>query len=162
MTGLDRKDGESPRVAIFRGLAVDVLKNTEELSRWDFTQEYPLRLLPQNLNDFTADERRFMRNGSRLDFLFYHKITKEPLAVVEVDGYSFHKEGTRQAERDALKDSVLKKIGIGLLRLSTQGDTGQERERLKAFLLEVHAARNAPAAALRKRKLNVPSGQDCP
>ena len=162
LNGLVRKEGESPSEAIFRGLAVDVLKNTEELSRWDFTQEYPLRLLPQNLNDFTVDERRFMRNGSRLDFLFYHKITKEPLAVVEVDGYSFHKEGTRQAERDALKDSVLKKIGIGLLRLSTQGDTGQERERLKAFLLEVHAARNAPAAALRKRKLNVPSGQDCP
>lgn len=40
---------------------------------------------------------RFLQNGSRLDFLFFHKVTKEPLAVVEVEGYSFHREDTRLA-----------------------------------------------------------------
>lgn len=67
-----------------------------------------------------------MQNGSRLDFLFFHKVTKEPLAVVEVDGYLFHWEGTRQAERDSLKDSVLRKIGIPLLRLSTRTEDGND------------------------------------
>lgn len=65
-----------------------------------------------------------MRNGLRLKFLFFHEVTKEPLAVVEVDGYFLQKEGTRQEERDALKDSVLRKIGIPLLWLSTCTETG--------------------------------------
>ena len=83
-----------------------------------------------------------MRNGLRLKFLFFHEVTKEPLAVVEVDGYLFHREGTRQAERDALKDSVLRKIGIPLLCLSTRTETGREGEKLKSFLLSVHSSRN--------------------
>lgn len=65
-----------------------------------------------------------MRNGLRLKFLFFHEVTKEPLAVVEVDGYFLQKEGTRQEERDALKDSVLRKIGIPLLWLSTCTEMG--------------------------------------
>ena len=139
--GIARKEGESPSEALFRQLAGDVLGSTDELHLWGFTQEYPLRMLPQRLDNFTDEERRFMRNGSRLDFLFFHKVTKEPLAVVEVDGYSFHREGTRQAERDALKDSVLRKIGIPLLRLSTRTETGQEGDKLKTFLLGVHTSR---------------------
>lgn len=90
-----------------------------------------------------------MRNGSRLDFLFFHKVTKEPLAVVEVDGYSFHKEGTRQAERDALKDSVLRKIGIPLLRLSTRTETGREGEKLKGFLLGALSSQKGRDSMLR-------------
>lgn len=90
-----------------------------------------------------------MQNGSRLDFLFFHMVTKEPLAVVEVDGYSFHREGTRQAERDALKDSVLRKIGIPLLRLSTRTETGQEGEKLRSFLLGVHSIRKGRSATVR-------------
>lgn len=147
--GIARKEGESPSEALFRKLAGDVLEKTEELHRWDFTQEYPLRLLPQHLNDFTDEERRFMRNGSRLDFLFFHKVTKEPLAVVEIDGYSFHKEGTRQAERDAMKDSVLRKIGIPLLRLSTHTETGREGEKLKTFLLGALSSRKRRDSVLR-------------
>ena len=86
-----------------------------------------------------------MRNGSRLDFLFFHKVTKEPLAVVEVDGYSFHKEGTR----DALKDSVLRKIGIPLLRLSTRTETGREGEKLKGFLLGALSSQKGRDSMLR-------------
>jgi hypothetical protein len=44
---------------------------------------------------------------TQTDFLIYRKVDKSPVLVIEVDGYAFHREGTRQAERDALKDSVL-------------------------------------------------------
>lgn len=150
--GIARKEGESPSEALFRQLAGDVLGSTDELHLWGFTQEYPLRMLPQRLDNFTDEERRFMRNGSRLDFLFFHKVTKEPLAVVEVDGYSFHREGTRQAERDALKDSVLRKVGIPLLRLSTRTETGREGEKLKSFLLSVHSIRKGRRCPVREPK----------
>ncbi len=44
------------------------------------------------------------------------------------DGYAFHREGTRQAERDVLKDSVLAKCGLPMLRLSTVGSDVLEED----------------------------------
>ncbi len=65
----------------------------------------------------TARERDFMRNRASCDFVLYFKVGKAPLAVIEVDGGSH--EAEPQAERDALKDSILRKSGIPLLRLKT-------------------------------------------
>lgn len=39
--------------------------------------------------------------------------------AIEVDGTKYHAEGSRQAERDAMKNSVLKKCGIPILRIRT-------------------------------------------
>ena len=49
------------------------------------------------------------------------------MLAVEVDGYSFHKKGTRQAERDALKNSILEKYDIPLIRFNTTGSNEEER-----------------------------------
>ncbi|WP_027252941.1 AAA domain-containing protein [Photobacterium halotolerans] len=65
----------------------------------------------------TPRERDFMRNRASCDFVFYFKVGKMPLAVIEVDG-GYH-DTARQAERDALKNSILRKSEIPLLRLRT-------------------------------------------
>ncbi len=65
----------------------------------------------------TLREREFMQNSASCDFVLYFKVGKTPLGVIEVDGFS-HSEPL-QAERDALKDSILKKSGLPLLRLQT-------------------------------------------
>ncbi|MCP1499892.1 RecA/RadA recombinase [Pseudomonas migulae] len=65
----------------------------------------------------TPRERSFMRNGASCDFVLYFKVGKKPLGVIEVDGGSHDKPD--QAERDALKDSILRKCEIPLLRLRT-------------------------------------------
>ena len=44
-----------------------------------------------------------------------------PVLAIEVDGFHYHKEGTRQAERDQMKDDIFTKYGIPLLRLPTNG-----------------------------------------
>lgn len=54
-----------------------------------------------------------------------------------VDGYAFHRAGTRQAERDVLKDAVLAKCGLTVLRLSTVGS--DERRRIRKKLEDVVA-----------------------
>ncbi len=64
---------------------------------------------------------------SHTDFVIYRKIDKSPVLVIEVDGYAFHRKGTRQAERDVLKDAVLAKCGLPLLRLSTVGSNERKR-----------------------------------
>ncbi|PKU22926.1 AAA domain-containing protein [Telmatospirillum siberiense] len=65
----------------------------------------------------TERERDFMRNRASCDFVLYFRVGKTPLGVIEVDG-GCH-DTVRQTERDALKDSILKKSEIPLLRLQT-------------------------------------------
>ena len=71
------------------------------------------------LND---EERRYASNGAtHLDFLIYNRVSKRPVLAIETDGYQFHKQGTRQSERDRMKDRILDRYALPLLRLSTTG-----------------------------------------
>ncbi|GLQ07602.1 helicase [Sneathiella chinensis] len=79
----------------------------------------------------TAREREFMRNGASCDFVLYYKVGKAPLAVIEVDGGSH--EAALQAERDNLKDSILVKSGIPMLRL--QSVESHVEETIEAFIV---------------------------
>ncbi len=83
-----------------------------------FHSQIALIQLVSSANEaLTSWERDFMRNRASCDFVLYFKVGKTPLGVIEVDG-GYH--GTaRQAERDALKDSILRKSEIPLLRLQT-------------------------------------------
>ncbi len=59
------------------------------------------------------------------DFLIFNKLDKMPVLVVEVDGYAFHANNPRQLERDRMKDRILEKYGIPVLRLGTN-ESGEE------------------------------------
>ncbi len=94
----------------------------------------PLNILLRNLEMMTDEEKKYATNPlTHMDFALYSKISKKILAAIEVDGYTYHKEGTRQAERDLLKNSILEKYDIPLLRFSTTGSG--EKERLENLLL---------------------------
>lgn len=137
-----RKSGESPAEALFRNLLMTLQKD-ERFGHWKFTQEYPLRLVPISLDSFTNQERRYMFNGARLDFILYDAFDRQPIAVVEVDGASYHKDGTRQSERDVLKNTILEKVGVPLFRFRTDSVEGQELEQISTFLSKIYADRNA-------------------
>jgi len=88
----------------------------------------PLNSLLRDLSKLTDEEAKYALNPlTHLDFALYNKISKKILAAIEVDGYTYHKAGTRQAERDTLKNSVLEKYEIPLLRFSTTGSGEKER-----------------------------------
>ncbi|MCQ4308243.1 AAA domain-containing protein [Pseudomonas stutzeri] len=72
----------------------------------------------------TARERAFMARAS-CDFVLYFKVGKKPLGVIEVDGGSHDRPD--QAARDALKNSILAKSGIPILRLRTVESRIEER-----------------------------------
>lgn len=96
------------------------------------TSFYPLSRLikhPEEVLQDSPEELAFACNPfSHIDFLIVRRIDHQAVAAIEVDGYNFHKEGTRQFERDRLKDSILRKYDFPLLRLSTK-DSG-EREKI--------------------------------
>jgi hypothetical protein len=100
--------------------------------------QLPLSMLVRNAEPLTAEEIAYATHPwAHADFVIYRRIDKSPVLVIEVDGYGFHREGTRQAERDVLKDSVLAKCGLPMLRLSTVGS--DERQRIRQKLDEVVA-----------------------
>ena len=73
-------------------------------------------------HNLTNEEYAFYLNpNSHADFLIYNKMSRKPVLVIEVDGVSFHEQQKKQNVRDAKKDSILKKAGISLLRLKTNG-----------------------------------------
>lgn len=83
----------------------------------------------QSLNDLIKDksllneaERKYASHpNTHIDFYVFKKIGEKPVLAIEVDGYKNHKKGTKQYERDLLKNSILKKYNIPLVRLKTNG-----------------------------------------
>lgn len=91
-----------------------------------FHSQIFLSQLASSVNEtLSPREREFMSNRASCDFVVYFKVGKTPLGVIEVDGGSHDAEP--QAARDALKDSILRKSGIPLLRLRTVESSIEER-----------------------------------
>lgn len=92
----------------------------------------PLNMLirnPKLLND--TECRYAMNSATHLDFLIYNRISKKTVLAVEVDGFAHHKDGTIQAERDRMKNHILKLYGIPLLRFPTNGSGEHEKIKTK-------------------------------
>ena len=51
------------------------------------------------------------------------------MLAIEMAGSGFHEAGSKQAERDAKKNSILDKCAIPLLRLRTDGSGEKEKIR---------------------------------
>ena len=108
-------------------------------SKFSFVFEMPLKdvvnknyigELPEELSTFAN------RNWAHVDFTVFNRVTKEILFGIEVDGYNYHKKGTRQAERDLKKNAIFERIGLPLLRLSTKGSGEEDKiiEQLDTYL----------------------------
>ncbi|WCM18176.1 AAA domain-containing protein [Paraburkholderia bryophila] len=80
----------------------------------------------------TAQEREYMKNRASCDFVLYFKVGKTPLGVIEVDG-GYH-DKPDQIARDALKNSILRKGNLPLLRLPTVASHIEEK--VGAFLAQ--------------------------
>lgn len=144
-----RKGKESPAETLFRKALEELKKDLPEgqTLSWDFTQEYSLSALVRKTEAkeelYTPAERQYMHNEKTcLDFLIYDRMDREPLAAIEVDGEAFHKPGSVQAQRDAKKNSILRKIGLDFIRLRTRSAEGNEMEKVKALLQRVLEKRN--------------------
>ena len=87
----------------------------------------PINDLLKDLKLLNEEEKKYASNDwTHIDFVIYNKMDKKMVMAIEVDGYHFHKKGTRQNERDKLKDSILQKYNVPLIRLKTTG-SGEEK-----------------------------------
>ncbi|WP_029409972.1 AAA domain-containing protein [Treponema pedis] len=113
---------------------------TEEFKNLGVIFEQPLKDIGNlnNLKNLNEEEKAYAsKTWTHIDFLIYNKISKKPVLAIEVDGHKYHKKGTRQSERDTLKNRILEACNIPLLRLSTAGSGEREKilEKLKNIKL---------------------------
>lgn len=80
----------------------------------------PLISIVKDTSQLTDEERKYADNiWTHVDFLIFSKLDKSPFLVVEVDGIAFHENSNIQMERDRMKDSILNKYNIPILRIKT-------------------------------------------
>ena len=97
----------------------------------------PLFRILENKNLLNKDELKYASHEwTHIDFVIYNKMDKKPSLAIEVDGYTFHKKFTAQSQRDELKNEILKKYNIPLIRLSTIGS--DEKNIIKSKLDELY------------------------
>ena len=124
-----RRISEYDSENIMYGHLSDMLREMPELTLKVICHQ-PLRLLIRKSELLTGEEYRYaFHPNTHVDFMIYNQISKAPVLAIEVDGVQFHRKGTRQAQRDQMKNEILKKYGIRLLRLPTNGSGEMEKVR---------------------------------
>lgn len=106
----------------------------DEFSKYDAVLHFPLRNLLSDFSKLSAEEKQYAGHyATHLDFVIYNKLGKNPVLAIEVDGYEYHQKGSRQNERDAMKNKILETYGLPLLRFSTTGSGERKKlvERLR-------------------------------
>ena len=82
-----------------------------------------LATLVKDYEPLTEEERTYPRNPlTYVDFLLFNK-----MLTIEVDGTGFHETGSKQAERDRKKNSILAKCAVPLLCSRTDGSGEKEK-----------------------------------
>lgn len=114
-----------------RVLLEEILSN-EEYNLFNYTQQMLLFNLLMDNSKLTKDESLYVKNRASLDFVIFRKLDKACIFAIEVDGFTFHENNPKQLYKDSLKDSILKKYNIPLLRLPTNGSG--EREKIMKYL----------------------------
>lgn len=119
-------------------LITDILKE-EKINNLEIAVHIPLRTILRDINLLTDDEKQYAMNPlTHIDFLIFNKIDKSPRLAIEVDGVSFHAEGTIQKRRDVMKDNILRKYNMETFRAKTNGSN--EREKLIKKLEKVQSS----------------------
>lgn len=98
----------------------------------------PLYRIIKKLSFLDDDEKRFVLNqNTHVDFIIYSKVTKQLILIIEVDGIKYHENNPSQLKRDNLKDRILEKYNIPIIRFKT--NESREEERLILKLNEIIA-----------------------
>lgn len=100
-----------------------------------YAEEMLIRNLIRDVGQLNKEELQYVNNRASLDFVIYRKIGKSCVMAIEVDGFEYHENNPKQLNRDRLKNSILEKYKIPLLRLPTN-HSGEE-EKIKKKLDEL-------------------------
>ena len=116
---------------------IDEILKENNFDNLDIAVHVPLINVLTDMELLNEEESKFATNTwTHIDFIIFNKMDKKLVLAIEVDGYYFHREGTKQQQRDQIKDKILDKYDIPLIRLSTIGSSEKEKleEKIKQIL----------------------------
>ncbi|MEQ6378588.1 AAA domain-containing protein [Bacillaceae bacterium S4-13-56] len=117
-------------------MVIEKVLNSPEFRGLDRVLHQPLRMLIKDTSKLSEEERQYAMNIlTHTDFVIFNKVDKMPVLVVEVDGHAYHADNPKQLKRDKMKDEILAKYDIPILRMKTT--ESDEEKRLKEKLGEV-------------------------
>ena len=115
-------------------LIIDEVLKEDNFLHLDVVLHRQLRVIIKDFSLLNEEETKFVNNeNTHIDFLVYSKINKQIVLAIEVDGYKYHEKNPIQLKRDKLKDEILEKYNIPIMRFSTI--SSQESKRLKDYLI---------------------------
>lgn len=114
---------------------IDEVLSFDQYSNLDQVPHYSLHKLIRDTSILNEEELAFVHTSSHIDFLIYNKICMQPILAIEVDGVTYHENNPIQLKRDALKDRILAKYNIPIIRFATNGS--EEEKKLIHKLEEV-------------------------
>ncbi|SDH52796.1 AAA domain-containing protein [Desulfosporosinus hippei] len=118
----------------------DILKE-KQYDNLSFTTEVMVKNLLKSPEKLTPQEQRYVNNRASVDVVIFHKQDKQPVLIIEVDGFAFHENNPSQLEKDAMKDEILRKYEFSFLRLPTNG-SGEEGKIRSQLDVALKAVRN--------------------
>lgn len=107
---------------LYYSVILDVLHNNNLENAIHVQNQYPMLYLTKQYEGvvLTEDERQYAnKSWTHVDFLLSNTTSSKPLLVIEIDGLAFHRAHSDQENRDRMKDSILNKIGIPIMRVKT-------------------------------------------
>jgi len=108
-------DSENLMYALIKEVLAD-----SSFSKYDVLMHFPMRQLINDFSKLDQQELKYASNPlTHIDFIVYNKPSKTPVLGIEVDGFEFHKDGTKQADRDKMKDAILSNYNFPLIRFKT-------------------------------------------
>jgi len=106
---------------------IDKILKENNYDNLDIAVHVPLINILADMELLNEEEVKFATNTwTHIDFIIFNKMDKKLLIAIEVDGYYFHREGTKQQEKDKIKDKILYKYDVPLIRLNTTGSGEKE------------------------------------
>lgn len=118
---------------------IDTILNKEfqkdDYIDYKYEREILVRNCLRSIENLSDEEKKYINNGARIDFVIYNKMDKKPVLFIEVDGFEWHENNPEQLEKDKLKDSIAKKGGIDILRLKT-GRKSVDGEKISTLIRE--------------------------
>lgn len=100
----------------------------EDYKDYKYEREIVIRNIFKSLDNLNDEEKAYVNNGARVDFVIYDKMDNKPKLFIEVDGFQYHKNNPKQLEKDRIKDNIAKKNGINMLRFETGGKSYDEEK----------------------------------
>lgn len=113
-------------------IIMEKVLNEAEFQQLDYVIHQPLRMLIKDPTRLTEAEKRYAMNVmTHTDFLIFNRFNKMPVLAVEVDGHAYHADNPEQLKRDEMKDTILEKYDIPIIRFKTTGSEEEKKLRDK-------------------------------